>query len=146
VLEVQDLRFELIFDNKQHIWKEGRDDLTDKGVMHICQLTFNPLCKYSFCSEWQELDEFPKVEAKLYAIPELAWRQGGFSKNAIHELINKQIEFLIAKSKKNSTWRIDVDFLFRENVISSKAVCRTNNDEEQNSMTIARSQSNHLRK
>ena len=145
-LEIQDLRFELIFDNKQHIWKEGRDEPTDKGVMHICLFTFNPLCKYSFCSDWQEIGEFPKVQAELYAIPELSWRQGGFSKNEIHELIDKQIKFLIAESKRNSTWRIDVDFLFREKVISSKAVCRTNNDETQNSMTIGRSHTTHMRK
>jgi len=135
-LNIPDLRLQIIFDDKQAYFKESSEELLSNGVMHICQLTFNPLSSYSYCAEWKELGRFPMVCGNLYAVPTLDWRNAGFSKREIHALIDEQIRFLMKESQEHSTWRIDVDFLFRENVVFSRATCRTNNEETQNEMAI----------
>jgi hypothetical protein len=136
VLGIADLRFEIVFREKQAYWKESRNQLLDSGVMHICELTFNPLCNYSLYAEWRELSEYPMVSADLYAIPVKDWRSGGFSKEHIYELIDEQIRFLMKASQKHSRWRIDVNFLFREKLVSSRATCLTNSEEVQNELVI----------
>jgi hypothetical protein len=114
---VPDLRFEIVYEDRQSYWKKSRDKLHKMGVLNVIELRFQAKARYCLSREWMKEGEISLLRIDIFAIPADIWKESKLTKEHVCKALQDVISLVTSRVAWDNPWRCDMQYLFQERIL-----------------------------